>query len=208
MKTPLLILCLSLGSLHAEESNLTPDEASTVLTKPLQEGDSASAEQYDAYRRLVSLELEGWEKLLSVLCDTRRRGDAARKIDSLWESSLIPGDVVDRFETAKRAEIARRSSNESWALLYAGAYIRTAHRTRWEGVQERLDPAFSSIGKHLDRPADALIGVAFLRVQLLERQDFPGHRFPWNEKSDKQKVALQGLLEWWKKHRDEFKEEE
>jgi len=120
----------------------------------------------------------------------------------------MPPELIDRFLAAKQDEIARRASNESWALLYAGAYARTEYRARDETELKRLDRHFAAIGKHLDRPAEVLMEVAFLRVRLLETEGFPGHLFPWAEKPEKQKAALQGLLKWWKEHRDEFGEAE
>lgn len=206
-KVPLLLLLLSVGLLPAAENSMTPDEAVAKLMKPLLEGSIAPEEQYDAYKELVRQGPDGWERLFRVLCDTTGSGDAARKIDCLWESSDMSQELVERFLAANQAEKARRASNESWALLYAGAYIRTEYRARGETDQARLDRHFAAIGKYLQRPEEVLIQIAFLRARLVGKQDFPGHRFPWADEGGKQKAALQELLEWWKKHRDDFREE-
>jgi hypothetical protein len=210
MKTTLLCLLVGILSLEAEEKPMSRDEAAAELFKQAPDTGEASSAQYNAFRELIKQGPDGWETLFDIQFRIDPSGDVARRIDSFLEVSNIPQDQVERFSAAQDAEIVRRSVNESWALLYASAYVDTIHPRKLRRVtdQERLDGYFSNIGESLGEPAKALIQVAFLRVLLVEVNDFPGHRFPWSEKPEKQRAALQGLLDWWKKHRDDFKPEE
>lgn len=203
------ITCLVMGlsGLGAAEKSALSSEAASTLTATTLESGVPSEVQYESFRELVKQGPGGWEILFRAQCRIDSSGDVARKIDSLWESSGIPSDDLERFHGAQRAEIARRATNESWALLYAGAYVRTSYHARGESDQDRLDRHFSRIEKSLDVPAEALIEVAFLRVRLVEVKEFPGHCFPWSETSGKQRDALQALLAWWDQHREDFREE-
>jgi hypothetical protein len=209
-----VFLCLLVGFLTLrlgaeEKKSMSRQEAITELEKRVYDAGNASDSQYDAFRELVRQGPEGWESLFRIQFRSDSLGDAARRIDSFWELRDIPRDHVERFTAAQDAEIARHAVNETWALLYAGAYVRTSYRPRrFDEYQEKLDRHFSRLEKSAGEPAKALIEVAFLRIHLVDNNDFPGHRFPWSEKPEKQKAALQRLLDWWKKHRDDLKPEE
>jgi hypothetical protein len=209
-----VFLCLLVGFLTLrlgaeEKKSMSRQEAITELEKRVYDRGNASELQYDAFRELVRQGPEGWESLFRIQLRSDFLGDAARRIDSFWELRDIPLEHFERFQAAQGAEIARHSVNETWALLYASAYERTAKRPgRLEDYQKKLDRHFSRLETSAGEPAKALLEVAFLRIHLVDNNEFPGHRFPWTEKPEKQKAALQGLLDWWKKHRDDFKPEE
>ena len=167
-----------------------------------------SPEQYDAFRYLVEQGPEGWRLLFQAQCDTNFAGDAARKIDSFWETSGLSEELLDKFHQTQGEQIAKRASNETWAILYAAAYERTAHRARHVTQFERIDGQFESVRIQLQRPSEALMAVAYLRVMLVEAKSFPGHNFPWTAPTGEQKKALEELLGWWKASRSRYNQEE
>lgn len=197
------LFCASVAIANATEPQALGDRYNILVRGFAQTG--PTSEQYDAFRYLVDQGPEGWKFLFQAQCDTGIAGDAVRQIDSFWETSGLSADLLDRFSHAQRAEIARRASNETWALLYAGAYVRTAHAARNEVKFERLNRHFERLRLLLDRPAEALIEVAFLRVMLVGAKTFPGHTFRWTAPPDEQRKELEELHAWWKAHEDDYK---
>lgn len=173
------------------------------LMKPL-EARRPSPAQYDAFRNLVNEGPDGWAILFLALCDINETGNTTRCIDSFFENSGIPQDVLDRFQRARNAELAKRAANESWALLYAQAYTRSLYPIRGDTNVRRLDRRFDAIGKQIEHPEKALLDVAFVRVMLVDDADFPGHRFPWAGTEAQQTAAIHKLLDWWESHREHY----
>jgi hypothetical protein len=183
-------------------------QASDALTVLLKNGQVETG-QHDAFYYLVANGPDGWRLLLERLADPTDRGDTARKIDSFWGATGIPTETVDEFIRFRKAELTKRArANESWALMFATAYVRTEHHGRRQTLVDRLDPHFNGLRKSRQYPAQALVEIAFLRVRLVSNEEFPGHRFPWTAPTDQQKKAITQLLAWWSNNRKRYVEQE
>ena len=205
MKSVLIhLICASVAIANATEPQALGDRYNILVRGLAQTG--PTPEQYDAFLYLVEQGPEGWRFLFQAQCDTGFAGDAVRQIDSFWETSGLSADLLDRFSHAQRAEIAKRASNETWAILYAAAYERTARHSRHETRFERLNRHFERVRTLLPRPSEALIQVAFLRAMLVESQSFPGHTFRWTAPPDEQRKEFKELFAWWKAHEDSYKQ--
>jgi hypothetical protein len=199
----LAFLCSLVPGIAVEDPTALADHYNILVGTLDPTGPSTA--QYDAFRYLIKQGPKGWDLLVEAQFETGFLGDAARRIDSYWETSDIPADLLVGYERAQHAELTKRITNETWALLYAGACERVAFHARGDTYFIQLNRLFESIRKHLNQPTEALIDVAFVRVMLVSTPSFPGHRFPWTASAEKQKQALDQLISWWREHQNEHK---
>lgn len=167
---------------------------------------SVPPEARNAFMALVAAGKEGWDRIFALEFDVYTGGDYARYIDSLWNASDLPEGLVDRFQRAEFLEEEKRAQNETWALLYAQACERSnnIHAERHVSGVERMQKRIDEL-EHPETAAEPqLIAVAFLRVKLVERNDFPGHKFPWNGTAEEQAIAMKAILRWWTQHLKEL----
>jgi len=184
------------------------DEWTEAITEKSQQSDP-----HDAYKKLVAAGTEGWRRIFQVEFDVSEAGDLARHTGSLWgyvESDGITDKIADGFFRAERAELERRTRNETWALLYAAAYERSKNwrvdrrKTKTDRLQEHVNHL-----KNPDKATEPLLAtVAFLRVNLVDRNDFPGHTFPWHGTAREKTAAVRAIEQWWTRHREEFKNDD
>jgi hypothetical protein len=191
------LLAASFG-IAADDPQALADRYDTLVSNAGPTGPSSG--QYDAFRYLVEQGPKGWELLIQAQFETSFLGDAARRIHSFWETSTIRKDLVDGYERAQHAELLKRVSNETWAILYAGACERVAFHARTDTYFVRLNDLFGSLLEHSDQPSEALIDVAFLRVLLVATPSFP-----WTAPAAQRKQAVRQLIDWWQAHRNEHK---
>jgi hypothetical protein len=124
----------------------------------------------------------------------------------------ISAGQLKRLQRAVRAETAKRAKDEAWALQYATACERSGADKAVKGRGELsraevLDGLFDDLAAPAEVPEPLLLSVAFLRIHLADRPDFPGHSFPWNGTARQQREAVKGVLTWWEEHRSDFHEE-
>jgi hypothetical protein len=168
----------------------------------------STEEAVDGFRKLVAAGEEGWQLLFDLEFNTSSRGDVTRFISSLWDGSGIPQDLLKRFLEAEGLEKAKRAKNETWALLYADAHARciNSRAIRHISYFEQLQREFRAL-THPDLQRPLLLTVASLRVDFADKEDFPGHVFPWNGTKKQKGASIKQMLNWWQVHSREFENE-
>ncbi len=164
-----------------------------------------------AFEGLVCAGPEGWARLFKIQFDVNTSGDLTRRINSLWGiPSEMSDDMIEKFFKAQRAELAKRSQNETWALLYAAADLRCQHINidRRLNKMEKLQNLINNLHLPTAESDPILMTVAYLRVGLAHRNDFPAHSFPWRADQHKKAAAIRQIHAWWQKHQEEFKDDD